>query len=905
MEAKLAWNGGVNVLEDPNAISDNQLAESKNAYPSLEGLLDKREAVKAIGGIISSSPSSFQVQPITLFVPDKVLGLDFILHGTFRLAGGEFYTAVRLDQTMGYTTADVNTTFLQYDAQDLLRGPASMVNYKGRVIACSSEMEGYRQLNKKADGTFYWTTVTFKWPGSATGVVDGQTQTDPVLPSVVGTCRGRLVFANFGTGKGNWLVFGDRDTQANWTNIDEAPPWAIVGDDVLSSNGRHLELSAIQGETILAVKEISLASVGSPLQNALLVLTNKTAIICTGEPAQTTDSDFDTAAGYIGSFEANKVNYEVGIAGPNTFCETPYGLCWASGNDVWLMNGNTPVAVGTLIRPALRECPPSLRRFWSMAYGNGCVFLAICTQASVSEKDLRIQHWRLDLRRGPPGNFQEAHWYGPQDYENLPTWAGAGNTAVMASTLVSKRDDVTDVVYGAIQAFGAGDPKTFIISFNEAEGGEDIPFPDIRSGRAWSADDHTDGVTVPIGDVVCPTILQANGHLYRCKIAGIPGVTEPVWPIGAGDTVVDGTSTWEEIQGTTTWTRLINYGAASYYFTNLMDIMFKEISFGQPARDKVLRRVDINAYYGFRALMAMRAIINQGSQVKILGPTPIGGDTLGENDLGTLQLDVGAAAMSGEYQARSLRPGSSEGREASAPLFAWTVNDTGLYTTGGVIRGRYIQPRFTDDDGIVIDETNNFISWCSYNVATPGILEVFTAELTEGRYDTIFALMTEIITRMNTAQGTAISGFTIAASPWSNDDAFAAVFPYMTTFKFAFSSRQWATIQANVSFIFGDSEDEVTLMTKTCYPRRTKRLLALLGLNTTNDYKNAIAIAATYSDASQVQFVGEQWSPQLSSPTRICGTEVIPYKRSPVVSLSDIQLDYYIKPGLPFSKRSR
>ncbi len=44
-------------------------------------------------------------------------------------------------------------------------------------------------------------------------------------------------------------------------------------------------------------------------------------------------------------------------------------------------------------------------------------------------------------------------------------------------------------------------------------------------------------------DVVCPS--AGNGFRYICTVAGVSGTTEPEWPVVIGDTVDDGTVTWE------------------------------------------------------------------------------------------------------------------------------------------------------------------------------------------------------------------------------------------------------------------------------------------------------------------------------------------------------------------------
>lgn len=54
----------------------------------------------------------------------------------------------------------------------------------------------------------------------------------------------------------------------------------------------------------------------------------------------------------------------------------------------------------------------------------------------------------------------------------------------------------------------------------------------------WAAE-----VDVEPDQVVEPTI--ANGRRYGCVSEGATGAAEPVWPLNAGDTVVDGSATWQ------------------------------------------------------------------------------------------------------------------------------------------------------------------------------------------------------------------------------------------------------------------------------------------------------------------------------------------------------------------------
>jgi hypothetical protein len=56
-----------------------------------------------------------------------------------------------------------------------------------------------------------------------------------------------------------------------------------------------------------------------------------------------------------------------------------------------------------------------------------------------------------------------------------------------------------------------------------------------------------------VGDYVTPsyvddgtTYARTTGHTYRCTTAGVTGATQPIWPLGTGATVTDGTAVWTE-----------------------------------------------------------------------------------------------------------------------------------------------------------------------------------------------------------------------------------------------------------------------------------------------------------------------------------------------------------------------
>lgn len=919
---KIGWGGGVNLYADPRALTEDQMALAKNGFPTIEGLLHKRESVQALGSYDrTSSPGTMRAIPVGLFVPDPVTGKDFIMHHQFGSVAtpAEALVAINANDTFDINGTDPNWIAFAAPSPGAVYStfqPASFVNYRGRVLVAGGGNEGFYQYCQLTPGNWSWVKASFAWASTVTGVGGAQGQATTVVPRVLGHARGRMVYANFGPGMGHWLCFGDFNSTTH-TNVTNAPLWAIVGSDVLASNGNHLELDEIAGENICAIMEVSLASVSNPLQKALLVLTKEgSAMLCTGAPAQTTDTAFSDAQGYLNDFQASKVNFQCGGTGPGAICRTTYGVFWVSSDDVWCLPYGLPqpIRIGTNIRPALLACPPNLRPFISMTYADSTLYVSVPSPNSANEGDIANNHWRLDLYDGVPQNPLEAQWFGPQDYEHMSSWLSCGNAIVnggqpsMASSLVTKKNNDRESVVGAVLAQNAaGKYRGFFVTFNQDTRPYDLPFFTVGTGRQWSAQDNIDGITLPVGDIVRPTPMWANGRIYMVTTAGIPDGVEPTWPVTNGGTVVSGGVTFTEITGAP-WIRLVNYYAATETRHAItMDLRFKDMDWGSPNRDKIHRRIDINAYFATRAGSIFRMVLNQGQRVGQMGPVTLGDFTVADHlipaagDLNTFVTDSGA--VNNEFQSKTYRP--------AQPILGRQGVPYGVFDFG-ILRARNIQPCFQDLPGIVIDDTNDAIIWGGTNVGGSTITQRIQARIPQGYYENMDTLMTAIITAMNTAQSAAVTIGTITAPIiWSSASAFTAVHPYMTTFKFTFGTRVASPgapiavfLHTNDAGIDG-SEEEVYLGV-TYYPLRCKRLLAILGIDTSSAYKDQwIVVNETWPSGKTILFVGETYIPLSTSPASIYGNEVVPYQRPAAIQIAALEQQAAVVSGLPLTVKTR
>lgn len=529
-QVKLGWSGGVNKSVDPTAIRDDQLANGRNCWPTVEGLLGKRHAVSNIDVVKSNTGGFSSPFCVQMWQPDPVTGFDFIMQTKTGAFPSELGVNMLVALQAGVPIPGLptyNDRVFVMDTGTGMAGTTSMacgINYNGRFIAVYGA-EGVINFSNVA-GTWKWSRGLFTWTAdAAAGRPNAQSQNTAVTPKVVGVYRGRAVYANFGPGMGHWLVMADRP-QSNplHTNVTDAPNYAIVGNDVLSATGRHVELDAIIGQDILYVGEVSLNSIDQPLQRAMMVLTDRSCVLCTGELSETTDTG-TTYGNYLGDFQAAKVNFDCGVAGPRAVTRGPNGTFWFNGEDVYaLYDGQPrPRVIGTNIRPALKATPYALRKYWHMAYADGCVFASIATQDSTDPVSPVVNHWRLDLRPQGDGDAVvspmgpgDARWWGPQDYSKLPAMSDVGfglQGSLSLTMLVKRNQDGQDIVHGSYtgSADSLGTTYMMLVSFNEVFNGRDVPFRELVSANAWGGADYT-----AFMDARRPTVGARDGYQYVC-----------------------------------------------------------------------------------------------------------------------------------------------------------------------------------------------------------------------------------------------------------------------------------------------------------------------------------------------------------------------------------------------------
>jgi len=449
---EIPTTGGVNLLDDPRRIRDDELVRAKNLVPYTKGMLRKRpgKAPVLAGARLNGAPA------IAGFL-SPFAGHDLIVVQHAGANRGDLW----FQEFTGTAGTSQNKIYENVIGD---RAPVSFY-YNGTLyILWGSDTAGHTGVKFTAPD-FPVTSATadsFKFSFNGTN--------NSFSPGAACIYRNRVVYGNFGRGYEHYLVFSDPFDPLT------------IGNDVRAANGRSFAVGPADGDRIVALIEITQSEVGSPAQAALLVLKEFSAYIITGEPNLTTDT-----GDMLEDLSVSRISYDCGCSAASTVVNTPYGLFWASWDDVWFFaRGSLPVRVGSKIRPALANTPKSMRHGWQAAYFNGFYRLAIFSAGQgpawstfptyTQSIGTLGEQWWLDLRDGPPSNYQEARWWGPQIFQGLyadsaPNYVAANGTGIFLARPFSGPDQFLysiDTYYES-----SGTPET-VLSVYDVEGSRDL-----------------------------------------------------------------------------------------------------------------------------------------------------------------------------------------------------------------------------------------------------------------------------------------------------------------------------------------------------------------------------------------------------------------------------------------------
>lgn len=439
--------GGVNLLADPAATDPSELVYAKNIIPVRPGVLGLRPPTSYSGYVAPS----FGAPVAGILASDYHLGGVYILDGAYLqvIPGSAF------DLNLGATTAFQNSfgnllEAIHYWIPTLLEFQQVIYAFPGYgFTGASGKSVAFTGV---ADyGTFVGNTSNSR--NSARGGIEIKDFNflgvgNAITPGGACQYRSRVAFWNFGPGLENYLIFSDN------YNI------GLVGDNALTS--RAVQIGR-KGERIVGCVEIMLTAIGSPAQSALLVLTNDSAYLLTGEPLQTTVS-----GDIFGPVTISKIAYNCGCVSKDSIVTSTYGTFWVSRDDVWFFAyGTTPVRIGTKIRPVIQGTAPSQWRMIKGAYFDGFIRYTMAGDGQSSDNVTPLEdQWWLDLRdgvpTGDPGDLTAAHqkarWWGPIQHRGAYSASALDVPPLARGTFLfikDQRPNVPDALMGI--EYGLGD----------------------------------------------------------------------------------------------------------------------------------------------------------------------------------------------------------------------------------------------------------------------------------------------------------------------------------------------------------------------------------------------------------------------------------------------------------------
>lgn len=226
------------------------------------------------------------------------------------------------------------------------------------------------------------------------------------------------------------------------------------------------------GDRLIRVKTAPIVGGSDAVEPYVMAFKSRSVWLLQGFTPSSTDE---------GNLSMTPIMRREGLIAPHAVCETPYGLVWCSGRNVWLMPpGTQPVSIGDKIKGLLETLPQTPSDAWFLEFHDDVLYLNFPSkQAMVAGNEygqagaakvrtyIPSQQMWCDLRKP-----DEPRWWGPQDVRcshmlslNFPDgpkqlagltpyWEDTSSYRVQPFTMAESGIDSQDSATGAIVSKG-------------------------------------------------------------------------------------------------------------------------------------------------------------------------------------------------------------------------------------------------------------------------------------------------------------------------------------------------------------------------------------------------------------------------------------------------------------------
>lgn len=438
-------------------------------------------------------------------------------------------------------------------------------------------------------------------------------------PKVIGTYRGRMILGNFPKDSYNqphrngfiisdFLPAGPSYGSGALSLVSaDVPVFAAGGTSPWYSgqDGREFRVGDDE-EELVASRELSLMQLGAMNQSCNVFFKDRSIWVMTGEPLSTVD---------VGAVKGDAVFIKQpladGCASAETIAETPWGPIWAGHEDVYFMpnGGGAPIPIGRRIAKQLANTPPDMQWRWHAVYHKGWYRLFIMAINQRQDAPLLMEEcWCLDLRYGPPQDWTQARWFGPQVYQPIGApnghaddiYRGVGPTAVDLRAGV--KPELFSIQPGMDGGPGDADVYAWVMCGLDGEETRDwsCPFGPLQTRAAGSAE------TVELGELrIMADTSWPYGRFFKCVGAGTSDTGElDMGGLDAqGESFNDGGVSWQfqgKVAVPRTWNRMdTNDGEDAFPTNRGNEILFgiRGMEFGAEQENRMvqLRGLEIGA----------------------------------------------------------------------------------------------------------------------------------------------------------------------------------------------------------------------------------------------------------------------------------------------------------------------